>query len=433
MKSALTLQQCLAAKATKIVGVAADHGGLELKSHLVAMLRDAGAEVVDFGDHQLVPEDDYPDFVVPLARAVADGRVERGVAICGSGVGACVVANKVDGVRACLIHETFSAHQGVEDDDLNLLCLGGLVVGHALAWELVRTFLVARFTGAERHRRRLGKVMALENQPSPTPAGAPGQAAGPADADDSGQTRPLRIYMVRHGETEWSFTGRHTGLTDIPLTARGEDEVREWGRRLCDIPFDHVLTSPLQRARRTCELVGLGTRAEIEPDLAEWDYGDDEGLRTADIHKLRPGWNVFRDGCPNGESTEAIAARADRLVRRLRSMNGNIALFSHGHFSAVLAARWIGLPVVEGRHFPLVTASLSILDHDPHHPEVPAIELWNATAHEASRLAPVAGTVDPMSMKQGAIQGRENEGVGIPKTEPGVSGSNSGSPGNASP
>ena len=148
----------------KRIGVAADHGGYELKEHLLRMLREAGYDVIDFGNAQPELDDDYPDFVVPLARAVADGNVERGVAICGSGEGASVVANKVAGVRACLIHETFSAHQGVEDDDLNMICLGGLVVGHALAWELVQTFLDARFSGAERHRRRLAKVAELESK-----------------------------------------------------------------------------------------------------------------------------------------------------------------------------------------------------------------------------------------------------------------------------
>jgi ribose 5-phosphate isomerase B len=148
------------------VGVAADHGGFELKEQLAGKLRAAGYEVIDFGDGQPTPDDDYPDFVVPLASAVARSEVNRGVAVCGSGVGACVAANKVAGVRACLIHETFSAHQGVEDDDLNMICLGGLVVGHALAWELVQTFLAARFSGAERHRRRLAKIAELELRPS---------------------------------------------------------------------------------------------------------------------------------------------------------------------------------------------------------------------------------------------------------------------------
>ena len=148
---------------SKRIGVAADHGGFELKEYLAGMLRAAHYEVLDFGDGRPKPDDDYPDFVVPLARAVARGEVDRGVAICGSGVGACVAANKVRGVRACLIHECFSAHQGVEDDDMNVICLGGHVVGNAVAWELVRTFLQARFSGAERHRRRLAKVASLES------------------------------------------------------------------------------------------------------------------------------------------------------------------------------------------------------------------------------------------------------------------------------
>jgi len=148
--------------AQKRVGIAADHGGFESKEYLVGILRKAHYEVVDYGDSQPKPDDDYPDFVVPLARAVARGEVDRGVAICGSGVGACIAANKVPGVRACLIHEGFSARQGVEDDDMNVICLGGRVVANTFAWELVRAFLQARFSGAERHRRRLAKVARLE-------------------------------------------------------------------------------------------------------------------------------------------------------------------------------------------------------------------------------------------------------------------------------
>jgi ribose 5-phosphate isomerase B len=146
------------------IGIAADHGGYELKEYLAGKLREAGYEAVDFGDGRPKEDDDYPDFIVPLARAVATGTVDRGVGICGSGVGASVCANKVAGVRACLIHENFSAHQGVEDDDLNLFCFGGLVVGHALAWELTQTFLAARFIGAARFRRRLAKVSELRKQ-----------------------------------------------------------------------------------------------------------------------------------------------------------------------------------------------------------------------------------------------------------------------------
>lgn len=146
------------------IGVASDHGGFELKRYLVEMLEAAGYGVIDFGDRHLTPDDDYPDFVIPMARAVVRGEVDRGVAICGSGVGACVAANKVPGVRACLIHDMFSAHQGVEDDDLNIICLGGLVVGRALAWELVKTFLAGRFRDGERYRRRLAKVAELESK-----------------------------------------------------------------------------------------------------------------------------------------------------------------------------------------------------------------------------------------------------------------------------
>lgn len=149
-------------KKPKPIGIAADHGGYELKEYLVRKLREAGHVLVDFGDGRPKEDDDYPDFIVPLARAIADATVNRGVGICGSGVGASVCANKVAGVRACLIHENFSAHQGVEDDDLNMICFGGLVVGHALAWELVQTFLAAQFIGAERFRRRLAKVGELE-------------------------------------------------------------------------------------------------------------------------------------------------------------------------------------------------------------------------------------------------------------------------------
>ena len=150
----------------------------------------------------------------------------------------------------------------------------------------------------------------------------------------------LHLYLIRHGETEWALSGQHTGRTDIPLTANGEDEARELGRHLRDIRFAHVLTSPLKRARQTCELVGLDKVAEIEPDLAEWDYGDYEGKRSVDIRKGRPDWNVFRDGCPHGEMPAQVSERADRLIARLRTLDGKVALFSHGQFGGVLAARW---------------------------------------------------------------------------------------------
>ncbi len=192
----------------------------------------------------------------------------------------------------------------------------------------------------------------------------------------------LRLSFVRHGETTWSLTGQHTGRTDLPLTTHGEEEARELGRHLRGIPFAHVLTSPLQRARRTCELVGLETAAEVEPDLEEWDYGDYEGRRSADILQERPGWNLFQDGCPHGETPAQVSDRADRLIARLRTLEGNVALFSHGQFGSALAVRWIALPLLEAQHFPLGTTSLSILTYDPHHPETPVIALWSAPSHE---------------------------------------------------
>jgi probable phosphoglycerate mutase len=193
----------------------------------------------------------------------------------------------------------------------------------------------------------------------------------------SPESRRLRVFYIRHGETEWSLSGQHTGRTDIPLTAHGEDEARQLEPYLRGMQFAAVLTSPRQRARQTCALAGLPGDAKIEPDLSEWDYGDYEGQRSAEIHQSRPGWNIFRDGCPNGETPAQISDRADRLIARLRSLNGDIALFSHGHFGSVLAARWIGLAVIEGQHFALGSGSLSILTTDARHPDVPVIGLWN--------------------------------------------------------
>jgi probable phosphoglycerate mutase len=185
------------------------------------------------------------------------------------------------------------------------------------------------------------------------------------------------LYIIRHGETEWSLSGRHTGRTDIPLTTRGEAEARALQARLGAITFVEVQSSPLQRARHTCELTGLSATPVIEPDLAEWDYGAYEGLRSSEIHQQRPDWSVFRDGCPGGESSADISNRADRLIARLRSRDGNIALFTHGHFACALAARWIDMPVIEGQHLLLSTASISMLGYHPTHPEVPVISLWN--------------------------------------------------------
>jgi probable phosphoglycerate mutase len=189
---------------------------------------------------------------------------------------------------------------------------------------------------------------------------------------------PLRVHLIRHGETEWSLSGRHTSRTDLSLTPRGEEAAHQLAERFHGTKFNRVFTSPWLRARQTCELAGLGNTAEIDADLAEWDYGDYEGRSTADIQVTTPAWNLFRAGCPNGESPAQIAARADRLIARLRSLEGDVALFTHGHFGAVLGVRWIGLPAAQGEHFPLGTASLSRLGSVPNHPEVPVIALWNS-------------------------------------------------------
>ena len=187
-----------------------------------------------------------------------------------------------------------------------------------------------------------------------------------------------RFFLLRHGETEWSLSGRHTGSTDLALTARGEEEARELAPLLSAVSFTRVLASPRLRARQTAELAGLAA-AEVEPDLAEWNYGDYEGLRSAEISAQRPGWNIFHDGCPGGESPVDVAARADRLIQRLRGFQGDVVGVSHGHFSRVLAMRWIGLPVAEGRHFAIRTASLGILGYESGRPDMPSIALWNET------------------------------------------------------
>ena len=195
-----------------------------------------------------------------------------------------------------------------------------------------------------------------------------------------------QIYLLRHGETAWSLTGQHTGRTDLPLTENGERRAARLRTRLQGIKFSHVLTSPLQRARRTCELAGLGAAAQVSPDLQEWDYGDYEGRTTADIRTQHPGWDVFVDGCPHGESVEQISQRADRVVRTLRTLDGMVAVFSHGQFLRTLAMRWLGLPVINGRHFALDTASISTLGYEHEEHETPAITLWNAGSDAACTL-----------------------------------------------
>jgi len=188
------------------------------------------------------------------------------------------------------------------------------------------------------------------------------------------------FHLARHGETAWSLSGQHTGLTDLPLTENGQHSARRLGERLQGLTFATVLTSPLQRAMQTCALAGFGARAEVDRDLVEWDYGDYEGRRTAEIHVERPGWQLFRDGCPGGESPDQVGARADRVVNRMRAVTGGLLLFSSGHFLRVLAARWLGLEPAAGRYFLLSTASLSALGYE-HDRSQPVIRLWDDTRH----------------------------------------------------
>jgi broad specificity phosphatase PhoE len=184
------------------------------------------------------------------------------------------------------------------------------------------------------------------------------------------------VYLARHGETAWTVSRQHTGVTDLPLTEQGEFEARQLGERLEGLTFAGVLTSPLQRAVRTCELAGFGSGARVEPDLREWNYGAYEGLTSVEIHHERPDWQLFRDGCPGGESPDQVGARADRVARRVRAMGGDVLLFSSGHFLRVFAARWLGLEPGAGRYFLLGTASLSAVGYE-HDRSEPAIHLWN--------------------------------------------------------
>lgn len=200
-------------------------------------------------------------------------------------------------------------------------------------------------------------------------------AASPSSDVLGSDAKGTEVVLVRHVETEWSLSGQHTGRTDIPLTAHGEEVARRLARPLAARRFRGVLCSPLQRARRTCELAGLNGQAEIEPDLLEWDYGAYEGRTPAEIRAERPDWLVFRDGCPDGESPEQVAARVDRVIARVRAMEGPVALFAHGHLLRLLGARWIGLPPSGGAHFLLDTSTLTVLSW---YRGEPAIRCWNA-------------------------------------------------------
>jgi len=192
-----------------------------------------------------------------------------------------------------------------------------------------------------------------------------------------------RVYLVRHGETAWTLTGQHTGRTDLPLTEEGERQARELGPPLTALSFDRIFSSPLQRARRTAELAMPHARVEEDDDLMEWDYGTYEGKRTADIDVDRPGWRLFRDGCPGGETLDAVGARADRVIGRLRAQGGNVLLFAHRELLRILAGRWIGLEPIEGRRLLVATASLSVFGYD-HDLTEPVIHVWNGRVTAAA-------------------------------------------------
>jgi probable phosphoglycerate mutase len=190
-----------------------------------------------------------------------------------------------------------------------------------------------------------------------------------------------QLYLARHGETAWTLSGQHTGRTDLPLTERGERNARQLGERLKGMRFAKVFTSPLQRAARTCELAGFGPVAERLPDLVEWDYGKYEGLTTREIRAEHPGWLVFRDGCPGGETPEQVGARADRVIALVREVDADVLLFSSADILRVLAARWLGLPPGAGRHFLLGTTSVSCLGYD-HDRSEPAVRTWNEATRD---------------------------------------------------
>lgn len=190
----------------------------------------------------------------------------------------------------------------------------------------------------------------------------------------------MLVYLLRHGQTEWSLSGKHTGMTDIPLTEEGKEEAKAISRAIKNVEFGKVLTSPLQRAVETAKIAGFQNR-EICQDLLEWNYGDYEGKKTKDIHKTRPNWNLFEDNVPNGESGEEVAKRADRVIASIQNLECNVAIVSHGHFLRVFAARWLGLPPKGGKLFYLNTASISILGFEHDSKSEPNIKLWNSTAH----------------------------------------------------
>ena len=216
----------------------------------------------------------------------------------------------------------------------------------------------------------------------------------------------MSVFAIRHGETEWSLNGRHTGTTDIPLTDNGRRLAALLRQALSLRTFALVLVSPLQRARETCELAGVDAHASIEPELIEWNYGKYEGLTPTQIHEQAPGWLIFRDGCPGGETPEEIGARVDRVIARARAAEGDVALFAHGHVLRVLAARWLGLPASAGERFLLDTGTLSVLDH---YRGIPALKTWNA---------PLVGYVTPIAEHASEMSGMATIRTHVEMTKP---------------
>ena len=218
----------------------------------------------------------------------------------------------------------------------------------------------------------------------------------------------LKLFLIRHGETDWSLSGQYSGRADLALAANGENEARQLGERVQPIVLSHVLTSPLRRSRQTCKLAGLDSEAIVDEDLSEWDNGDYEGKTSLEILANRNGWNIFRDGCPHGEMPSTISSRADRLIAKLVTLNGNVALFSHSHFGRVLAARWIGLSIEYGQRLLLNTGSISGLTYEHDRIDQPAIALWNSVS--LGTFGSRNPESDAESKKRLAIERWENEG-----------------------
>ena len=228
----------------------------------------------------------------------------------------------------------------------------------------------------------------------------------------------LRLFVIRHGETEWSLSGQFTGRSDSMLTENGKVEARQIAERIREIDFAYVFMSPLERAKQTCELAGLGKHAKIETDLIEWDNGDFEGQTSKEVRATRPNWNLFLDGCPNGEQPQEVSSRVDRLIDSLMKLSGNVALFTHGHLGRVLGCRWIGLPVEAAQHLRLDTASISILGYEQEQQEH-SLALWNSSPLELKGGLPKQPPSIPVQSeatvaKRDAIEQWENEGGDVP-------------------